>query len=175
MVLTIALLPLLAAQTHTCQLHILNKIKLETYQFILQDGNEQAGVGSIKVSSSNSDSGSLKRYPDKPASSTPSGPVSLRYVVEHRSALNGKTMTVRGVIVRTVFPTTTKNSAGDQVMAYSQPKIIIADNLLGRRDRNLDLTVLLREGDRVYKNGQKVKLKVMIDASDFALVMHKVY
>ena len=36
--------------------------------------------------------------PDLPLSSVPSGAVGVRFVVEHRSALNGRTVRVRGVV-----------------------------------------------------------------------------
>ena len=138
-----------------------------------QESSAQTGSGTAQANESNSAANSLAKYPDRPVASIPSQPVSTRYVVEHRSALNGKTITVRGIVARTVWPS--DNAAqGEQSMAYPQPRIFLADNLRKRRDKNYDLMVLFREGERGYVSGQKATIKVRVDASKIAVVLRKI-
>ena len=139
-----------------------------------QDGSAQSGSGTVQANVSRSEASGLANYADKPISSIPSQSVSMRYVVEHRSALNGKTITVRGVVARIVGSSTGNVSTGEQSMANPQPRIFVADNTRKRRDKNLDLIVLLREGEQGYSVGQKVTLRVRVDSNKIAVVMHKV-
>ncbi len=118
------------------------------------------------------DESGLAKYPDKPLASIPQQAVSMRYIVEHRSALNGKTITVRGIVARTLWPDANA-PPGQQSMAYPQPRIFLADNLRKGRDKNYDVAVLLPEGERGYVVGQRLKLRVTVDASKVAVVMRK--
>ncbi|HEY0547163.1 MAG TPA: hypothetical protein VGC91_17425 [Pyrinomonadaceae bacterium] len=115
----------------------------------------------------------LEKYPDQPVASIPTQPVSLRYVVEHRSGLNGKTITVRGLVARTLGLAGSA-AQGEQSMANPQPRIFLADNLRKQRDKHFDLMVLLREGERGYAVGQKVRLKVRVDASKASVILRKI-
>lgn len=139
-----------------------------------QNGSAQTGSGTVQPNVTGSDSSQLARYPDKPIGTLPAQPVSMHYVVEHRSALNGKTITVKGIVANTVWPSTGNPSSGEPSMSNPQPRIFLADNLRRRRDKNFDLMVLLREGERIYVIGQGVKIKVRVDSNRTAVMMRKV-
>lgn len=159
-------------QAHAMNHHS-SSFESEAGELPSQDTNAQTGSDTAQANESNPSDSGLAKYPDKPVASIPSQPVSPRYVVEHRSALNGKTITVRGIVARTLWPS--DNAAqGEQSMANPQPRIFLADNLRKRRDKNYDLMVLLREGERGYVVGRKATIKVRVDASKVAVVLRKI-
>ena len=139
-----------------------------------QGGSSQSGSGTVQPNATGSAASDLSNYPDNTITAMPTQPVSMHYVVEHRSELNGKTITVRGIVARTLWPSTGNTSTGEQSMANPQPRIFLADNLRKGRDKNFDLMILLREGERGYSVGQKARIKVRVDSNKIAVVMHKV-
>jgi len=146
----------------------------ETAGGAVQSGSSQSGSGTVEPNRSGSGSSQLGTYPDKPLSSVPTRPVSVRFVVEHRSALNGKTITVKGIVSRTVLPSAGSTSTGEPSMSNPQPRIFLAENLRKHRDKNFDLIVLLREGESGYTIGQAVKIKVRVDSTLTTVMMRKV-
>lgn len=156
-----------------CVIACAASLQAQTMNHISSSGESEAATS--QADTNNAPASGLRKYPDKPVASIPTQPVSLRYVVEHRSALNGKTITVRGIVIQMPRPPAASTSQGEQSMAFPQPRIFLADTTAKRRDKNYDLIVLLQEGERGYSAGQKVKLKVIVDASAVAVVLRKVY
>lgn len=117
---------------------------------------------------------SLENVPDRPVEALPSGPVSPRFVIGHRSALNGKLVTVRGVVVGTVAPDTGPPHPGGVTPSPAhnpQPRIRLADANDRERDVRYDLTVLLPEGHDGYPGGQHVTVRGTVDGSPRAVVL----
>lgn len=108
----------------------------------------------------------LLQYPDAPVNGPPPAPVSVRYLVEHRSALHGTTLVVRGVVAD-VVPYLTHRQL-DRL-----PRITLGDTTDPDRDRTYDVRITLpqsedgkyRIGDiierhwRVYGNREHVTLE----------------
>lgn len=94
----------------------------------------------------------LSTYPDLPLGNLDlSKPLSIKVVVEHRMALNGKTISVRGYVVSTLLGEAECGGSG----ACAQPRIVLADTTKAARDINYDLTVLLNETDQGYSVGHR--------------------
>ncbi|GEM_PF-3539250 len=107
-------------------------------------------------------------------------PLSVKDVIEHRSALKGKTITVKGYIVEAILgeeacPTNTGNSQLETPGGCAQPRIIIADTLDKTRDIKYDLIILVGEDEKSYTKNQLVEVKAIVDASKVAVVLNKVY
>lgn len=121
----------------------------------------------------------LSKYPDHPLAAVLTGSISPRFVVEHRSALHGKTVSVRGTVVRVVAPDDAGPSSGGGVAPrpgrFAQPRIFLADSLAKDLDRNHELVVLLREGDRGYPVGQLVEIEGTVDGNPAAVVVRRLY
>jgi len=105
----------------------------------------------------------LALYPDNLINSLPTEAIPVKYLIEHRSALNGKTIQVKGIVADTIFGTD------------AQPSIIIADSNAANRDKNYDLRIGLNETDQNYTIGQTVVVKGVIDGSRVSVFMRKVY
>jgi hypothetical protein len=150
-------------------------IETEAKQAESQEGSSQSGSGTVQANIAGTLDSYLSKYPDRSLRSTPTQPVSPRFVVEHRSALNGKTITLRGVVVQAIFPGTGNATSGEQSMANPQPRVFVADNLRKRRDKNYDVMVLLREGECNSDVGQSLEIKVKVDATKSVIVLRKLY
>jgi hypothetical protein len=119
----------------------------------------------------------LTQYPDQPLTAMPIAPVSPRFVVEHRSALNGKAVTVRGFIVRVITPDGDSARPGKAPASGGnpQPRLFVAESADAGRDRAFDLPVLLREGDTAYRVGDSVEVTGTVDGNVGAIVVNKHY
>jgi hypothetical protein len=138
-----------------------------------QPGNGQIIPGAVN-SNASATSGGLAKYKDIKIDSLPSKAVSPKYIVEHRTALNDKIITVSGVIVSVNQPATDNSAAGGvRSMANPQPRIFIADNAKNSRDKNRDMMVIVEEGNN-YSVGQKVTLKVKVSSSKVAVMLQKI-
>lgn len=93
-----------------------------------QPGNGQTSSNSVNSDSTASTSGGLAKYRDKQIDSLPTKSVSLKYVIEHRTALNDKTISISGIVVAVGQPSSDNSSGGVQSMKNAQPRIFIADN-----------------------------------------------
>jgi hypothetical protein len=100
-------------------------------------------------------------------------PVSPQFVINHRSALNGTLIEVKGIVVD--IPKTTGTSPRQSNLpianANPQPRIILADSNRKSRDRNYDLTVLIGEGKVSYALGDTVKVTGIVEASKTAVYL----
>ncbi len=101
------------------------------------------------------DSG-LAKYPDEPLNTIPATPMSIQYLIEHRSALNDKVVTIKGIVVADW-----RDEKKCSVHAESlcpQPKIFLSDTSGDTRSPHYDLLVQLDEKDHDYVIGQLVEL-----------------
>ncbi len=125
----------------------------------------------------------LALYPDLSVTSLPTKPVSVKFVVEHRSALNGKTITIRGVVVETLLgekacPTGGGGGLTPGPGACAQPRIFLADTTGESRNKLYDLLVLMSEEEKEssYPIGKTVVLQLdVIDGSKLFVMARKTY
>ena len=132
----------------------------------------KTGVESTKtstVTSHKSTEGGLSTYPDKPLSSIPTTPISVKFLAEHRTALNGKTVTVQGFVVLAALG---PNACAPEVC---QPRIFIADSASEARDKNYDAMVLVNETDTSYTIGQSATVKGIVASSKVTVYLTKTY
>jgi hypothetical protein len=109
--------------------------------------------------------------PDYPLETPPATPVTVKFLVEHRTALNEKRVTVHGVIVATLLGD--KACPPDRGMC-AQPRITIADIANSSRDTSYDLEILLpEEGNDSYNIDQIVDISGTVSASPSAVILSK--
>ncbi|MBI1972866.1 hypothetical protein HYS50_02590 [Candidatus Woesearchaeota archaeon] len=126
----------------------------------------------------NNQNGGLANYPDLPLADIP--PIlSVKEVVEHRSALHGKTITVSGFVIETLLGgESCPSSAGNNVQTLipgscAQPRIKVADTLDQSRDLKYDVIILVSEEEEGYSVGQPVEVKGIVFASKVAVYLEK--
>ena len=121
----------------------------------------------------------LALIPDLPLTSIPSEPVSVKFLIDHRTAFNGKTVTVRGAIVSALLGEAACSSGsagnGPAPMGCAQPRIFLADTLKEDRDKNYDIMALVSETENGYAVGQTVNVKVIVESSKSAILLQKSY
>ena len=137
----------------------------------------QGGTGSVTsgtVTPEDPNKIGLASYPDLSLTSLPKEPMSVKFVVEHRSALNGKSITVRGVVVATVLGE--KACPPDRGMC-AEPSIYLADTTDGSRNNLYDLRVLVSQEEKEinYSIGKTLVLQVAVNGSKVAVVARKTY
>jgi hypothetical protein len=119
----------------------------------------------------------LSHVPDRPLTATPTAAVTPRFVIEHRSALNGRTVKVKGKVTRWIAPKSSDPAPGDSVLpqpgAFPQPRVFLADSASSDRDRTYDLVVLLREGDQGFTIGDDVEIEGVVDGNQQAVVVRR--
>ncbi len=118
---------------------------------------------------SNDDSG-LVSYPDLPLPKIPNSVVSTRYLVQHRSALNGKKIKVSGFVAEAVLG---EKACPTQAGGCAQPRIFIAENLSHEYDLNYRIMVLVQEEKENYSVGQWVEIEGIVHASKAAVYVEK--
>lgn len=136
------------------------------------DGSGQSGTGTIQPEDPNRSG--LAPYPDLSITSLPKGSVSAKFVVEHRSALNGKLIKVHGVVVGTLLGE--KACPPDRGMC-AQPRIFLADTTGGNRNKLYDLMVIVNkeEQEKDYPIGKTIETQGTVDGSKVAVVVRKTY
>lgn len=119
----------------------------------------------------------LHKYPDELLDSEPSGPQTVRFVVEHRNALNGHTITVKGVIISTLLGEAacpSGNTEPRMMRACAMSRITIADSDSKDRNKDYDLTILIPdEKGTDYKKGQTVNVTGKVSGSIDSVIMAK--
>lgn len=116
----------------------------------------------------------LYNYPDNPLDIEPKDmPVSPKYVVEHRTALNGKTIRIQGVIVSALLG----EAACPQGRGIcAKPRIILAETLEANRDKNYDIIVFVDEEDnKNFVVGRSIGLKVNVSGNKNAVSTTSLY
>jgi hypothetical protein len=123
----------------------------------------------------NRSSGGLSRYPDNPLSVMPTEPITVTYLIEHRSALNGKMVRVRGVVVRTLLGEAACPSGGAGVPpgACAQPSIYLTDEGKVSREAHFDLRVLISASETGYQVGQVVVIQGTVSGHPSAVLLVK--
>jgi len=121
----------------------------------------------------------LTSYSDLSLDSIPKTAISVKYLVEHRSALNGKEVKVKGVIVRTQLEGVDCQEGEPCLLVYPQPRIFIADTVEESRDKNYDLPVILSfelsEEENRYAVGQTLEMKVTVIGTKESVNLVKYY
>ncbi len=134
-----------------------------------------AQVGTSTVQPEDPNKTGLSPYPDLSITSLPKESVSVKFVVEHRSALDGKTVQVRGVVVGTLLGEKACPSSGMSGMC-AMPRIYLSDTSAENRDKAYDLTVLVtedgQEGD--YSVGKIIEVQGIVAGSKSGVVIRKV-
>ena len=108
----------------------------------------------------------LSSYPDLPLDLVPSTPIAVRYLIEHRSALNEKVVTVNGIIVASWLD---ESKCPQNVgLLCPQPRIFLADTNNEDRNPYYDLDVKVGEEDKIselkkdYPIGNRITIKVLV-------------
>lgn len=114
----------------------------------------------------------LAAYPDLSLTSLPQQPFSIKFVTEHRSALNGRTILTRGIIVSTLLGE--KACPPDRGMC-AQPSVFLADTAEKNRNELYDLRVLVgeEEQEKSYPIGKTIDIQVVIDGSKTSVSARK--
>jgi hypothetical protein len=117
----------------------------------------------------------LSHYPDNLLRSMPTEPITVTYLIEHRSALNGKMVRVRGVIVRTLLGEAACPSGGAGVPpgTCAQPSIYLTDEGKEPRDANANIRILVNASDTSYYVGQVVVIQGTVSGNQSAVLLVK--
>jgi len=113
--------------------------------------------------------------PDYPLDNVPSTPVSPQFVLEHRSALNGKTVRLRGTVVRMIQPDSGSGGGTTLPGANPQPRVFLAAGSAIGGQPAPELMMLLREGDAGFPAGQVIEVDAAVEATAVAIVVTRVY
>jgi hypothetical protein len=134
----------------------------------------------VKAGPQNSSSSGLAAYPDDPLPAAPPGPISPRFLAEHRSALNGQVVDLQGVVV---FAPVGDAACPDGSTSCAEPSIILAETPEPGRDHTYDVAVLVRPSDvpvrtrpeeTQYSVGDQVQVRGLVQASKVAVSVRKV-
>jgi len=108
-------------------------------------------------------------------------PMNVKEVIEHRSALHGKQITVKGYVVEAILgedacPAAKKgeNSLVPVQGGCGRPRIFLADKTDAARDTQYDLMILVSETEDSYKKGQWVEITGSVSASKVAVIVDMV-
>lgn len=115
----------------------------------------------------------LAPYLDEPLDTLPTKPISVKDLVEHRSALNGQTVWLRGVVVATLLGE--KACPPDRGMC-AQPSIFLAETTNANRNPHYDVRILVSEAEQeaAYPIGETIELLVTVQGDKTSLSLQKV-
>ena len=138
---------------------------------------------SITIQPEQSEKLGLYNYSDYPLDSAPTAPISVKYLVEHRSALNEKDVIVSGIVVSALLGEKACPSniggVGDEInpvaMDCAQPRIFLADSMSEDRDRLSDLIVIVNEEEKDYNVGQTTEIKGTVYGYKTGVQLTKIY
>ena len=115
-------------------------------------------------------------FPDYSLDDVPAAPVSPQFVLEHRSALDGRTIRIRGTVLRLLTPVTpTPGVFNPQPGGYFVPRVFLDAGPAGAGEPNNELMVLLRDDDTAYSAGQIIEVDAIVHASSVAIAVFRVY
>lgn len=140
-------------------------------QGIEPSGVVSSGVASTGVALPDAPVGGPQTgLPDEPLL-PPAQVQNVKFVMEHRTALDGQRVTVHGVIVYALPPA---KACPPGQGACAQPRIIIADSAEASRNKAYDLTVLLPEDDQsAYAEGQIVDVTGTVSGNADSVTLMK--
>lgn len=130
--------------------------------------------GTVTTSPEPGNSG-LATYPNQPISALPNSAITVKYLIDHRSALNGKTVTVKGLVVANWADARNCPSPDLVELLCPQPFIFLADSTDPNRDPYYDLRVRLNEEDKGYAIGKNVTIKGIVEGSKESVLFVKSY
>jgi hypothetical protein len=115
----------------------------------------------------------LASYPDEPLDALPAEPLSVKELVEHRTALNGQTVWLRGVVVETLLGE--KACPPDRGMC-APPSIFLAETTDANRNPHYDVHIVVSEAEQEadYPMGEKIELQVRVQGDKTGLSLQKV-
>jgi len=120
----------------------------------------------------------ISQLADQPLDTVPTTPVTPRFVLEHRSALHGKRVTVKGTVVRVVGAGNAQSPGSGGVTpvpgANPQPRIFLVESP-AKADDTYELLVLLREGDGGFAVGQAVEIEGVVETGPAAVILRRHY
>lgn len=116
----------------------------------------------------------LAPYPDLALSVVPKFAVSVKFVVEHRSALNEKSIKIRAVVVGTLLG---ENACPPDRGGCASPRIFLADTANENRNRLYDLMVIVgeTEQEKDYPTGKSLEVQGIVGSSKLGAVVTKTY
>jgi hypothetical protein len=110
--------------------------------------------------------------PDLPLNAIPAKAVSVQFVVEHRSALNGHTVRLHGVITAALL--------GDAACPpgqglCAQPSVFLVDAQSGKAAHTQPVRILMPQDAKAadYPVGKAVELQVSVQGSKNGVVLSK--
>lgn len=107
-------------------------------------------------------------WPDRPLSSVPKGAITVEFLFEHRSALVGHVVSVRGTVDTTLLK---EKACPPNMGMCAQPRITLRGKDLSDPYR---VTILLREdNDTHYKPNTTVTIRGRVTGSGASLMMHE--
>ncbi len=125
----------------------------------------------------NPDDMGLSGYPDKPLEIVPTDPPTVRFIIAHRTALNGKRITVHGIIVSTLLGEQACPSAKafpPMGRPCAQPRITVADAADEDKSKTAEVVILLPENDKTpYTQGQIVDIPVTVSGTKADVMLRK--
>lgn len=126
-----------------------------------------AGSGVVEPEDPNASG--LARYPDLPLSAMPQGTVPVKFIVEHRSALNEDTVSVRGLVIGALLG---ENACPSDRGMCARPWITLADMDSENRNKLYDLQVYVSESAREedFPVGEIITLKIVVSGHQTAVV-----
>ena len=151
--------------------------EIETSQTRSADENAQAQtrVGTVKPGDP-AKVGSSARL-DLPLRILPRTPISPKFLIQHRTALKGQSVKVRGFIVAVPSDVAGKSPGGNIPVANAlpQPRLFLANTTDKKREQDFDLMIMLREGDAGYKVGARVEIKGVVEVGSGTVYLRKTY
>ncbi len=144
-------------------------------------GQEGGNDGTVTVSIMPGERGdsALSKIPDLPIEplQEPSPPLSVKYVVEHRSALSNKKVMITGVVVENNLNANECADGQMCAMLYIQPNIVIAATDSPTRDKTYDIRISMSEEDRNQMNeyavGKTVQVLANVSADKNSILLIK--
>lgn len=127
-------------------------------------------IGTIKPGDPSKEG--LGSYPDLVLSAMPTSAVPVKFVVEHRSALDNKIITVRATIVDTLLG---EKACPPNAGLCAQPSISLTDSDGSSRNKLYDLRILVDENTKEaqYPIGQQIEMKVLVYGTKVAVYGRK--
>jgi len=116
----------------------------------------------------------LSPYPDRPIDEPLVEPLSVTYLIEHRSALNGQTVRVKGLLAGMLLGE--KACPPDRGMC-AQPSLFLTDTLEPTRNPHYDLRVLVGEAEHEedHRLGDMLEVRGTVYGDHASIVFTKLY
>ncbi|MBI4053808.1 MAG: hypothetical protein HY397_00585 [Candidatus Doudnabacteria bacterium] len=141
----------------------------------LPQGLAPSPPGTITTIKPETPGSALGTYPDQPVSSVSSSAMSIKYLIDHRSALDGKTVMVKGFVVGNWADARNCPNPDLVELLCPQPFVFLSDSTDTNRHPYYDLQVRLNESDPGYLIGQTVTIRGVVEGSKEGVMFIKLY